>query len=185
MSSTPQPTNNNPFLDTMDTELEVVSGPEVYQVVFRHLNCRRCPQSEDTPSCEAAMEWQYEPKDGISPDSHIALSLSKIARDLHHESEGYIAALQMEAYVVWNNSPPDTVRGEIRQSGLAQQTCNLDLPYQTHLDCRDLTLMQQRNCGDFILVEFRDSHIDEDERRGRMLRALTKLAKKASSHCNR
>ncbi|KAK5630981.1 hypothetical protein RRF57_006696 [Xylaria bambusicola] len=91
----------------------------------------------------------------------------------------------METYIVWNNSPPDTVRGEVRQSDSIQQNRHLDLPHQTHLDSRDLKLIQQRNCGDFILVEFKDSLIEEDERRGRMLRALTKLAKKASTHCNR
>lgn len=176
----------------MDNELDYNPEKEVYQVIFRHLNCRRRPQSRDAPRCEAAIEWSLE-SSTVSSESQIALNLLDIARELHRESEGYTPALYMEIYIVWNNDIPATVLGEVRQGeSFLQQTFDdidrnstSDFLRQTHLDPRDLELIQQRNCGDFILVEFTASYSGEDERRGRMLHALGKLARKASRSCNR
>ncbi|KAJ3551775.1 hypothetical protein NPX13_g11281 [Xylaria arbuscula] len=174
-------------------ELENTPRKETYQVIFRHLNCRRRPQSEDSPCCEAIIEWFHEASQNISSESQVALNLLKIARELHRESEGYTPDLHMEMYIVWNRDLPTTVRGEVRQAESLHR-CELDylgmettssLYHQTHLDPRDLELVQQRNCGDFVLVEFTANYSVEDERRGRMLNALQKLAKRASRGCNR
>ncbi|GAP83980.2 hypothetical protein SAMD00023353_0602510 [Rosellinia necatrix] len=77
------------------------------------------------------------------------------------------------ACIIWRDSPPTIPHGPAR------------IFHSPNITRSHLELMSRRNCGDYIQAEFLTFHDDEGLRRGRMLKALSKLSRKASPHTNR
>ncbi|KAI3321814.1 hypothetical protein HD806DRAFT_545510 [Xylariaceae sp. AK1471] len=82
----------------------------------------------------------------------------------------------LRGFIVWQNGAPTFPRdsGELKAHNSA-------------ITPGHLALMDQRNYGDYIQIDFVVLHNDHDDkaRRKSMLKALTKLSRKASRHCNR
>lgn len=176
-----------------------------YKVKFRHVNCRH--ENQFHPECQSTVYWY--------PDRLFGQSYEELINDFNSQSHeiyccgsgtvgspkydrhvpqegvtvermGMVAQVICDAGyecisranivrggIVWENRPPKTLRGKAVMIHDKEVT-------RSHLE-----LMHYRNAKDYILIDFMSFHDDEDTRRGRMLKALSKLSRKASSHCNR
>ncbi|KAF2968575.1 hypothetical protein GQX73_g5010 [Xylaria multiplex] len=84
-------------------------------------------------------------------------------RDKFKPNEGIA---EIAAFIIWQGEPPRDLEGRAHGS-----TVTLG-----HLE-----IMRQRNCGDYIQVDFTTDHPGEEEReRKSMIRALAKLSKSTS-----
>ncbi|KAI0865136.1 hypothetical protein F4860DRAFT_510300 [Xylaria cubensis] len=116
-----------------------------------------------------------------SEDEGVAILDSvDLVRDLEHvahrlcneQSDRIIDLVVLREHVVWEKGPPKSSSGP-------------GIFHTSAVTPSHLALMRQRNCGDYIEADFGTHYDDEEFRHERMLRALTKLSKRASSHCNR
>ncbi|KAI1199940.1 hypothetical protein F5X97DRAFT_321953 [Nemania serpens] len=82
------------------------------------------------------------------------------------------AADILDAHIVWSGAAPTTAQGS-------------QAIHSSALKPRHLELIRERNADDYIKVDFATRHRDEDGRRENMYKALEKLARRASSQCNR
>ncbi|KAI0910709.1 hypothetical protein F4824DRAFT_497961 [Ustulina deusta] len=163
-----------------------------YQIRFRHVNCWKKFRSENSTNCEPIMEWYPAFSDDIPAEIDIATSLDGMVQGICLEKcQPHASASAMEAYIVWNNSPPATLGGGARQPGPGlvqwrkrnsgdsiQVGLTPNRPHQPRLELADLELMRQRNCGDYIQVNFITKNVNEHARPRGMSQSLTKLWRK-------
>ncbi|KAI0459914.1 hypothetical protein F5B21DRAFT_454695 [Xylaria acuta] len=182
-----------------------------YRAIFRHVNCRKRSQSEKssgfTPSCVSTVDWcptkanirhSQSSSDATAPPAletgccgtdkgivsendvsmffniDLVADLERVALGLCKEQSDHVrGAVIIREYIMWENGPQ-------KSSGGSEQIIHDSAVTPIHL-----ALMRQRKCDDFIEVDFGTHYDDEEFRRESMLRALTKLSRRASSHCNR
>ncbi|KAI1115799.1 hypothetical protein F5Y14DRAFT_409357 [Nemania sp. NC0429] len=172
-------------------------GPEdfrrLYRVKLRHSNCRKPAEDGKVGGfCEYITEWALKPErspgECCSPGSESIAELNatqKATERLMEELTIFASGISeyecirgadiFDMFIVWNNSAPST-----------RHTFTQGL-HNSVIKPRHLELITQRKAGDYIQIHFETPNVsdDEDERREKMYKALGKLARKASSHCNR
>ncbi|KAI0447497.1 hypothetical protein F4803DRAFT_546015 [Xylaria telfairii] len=201
-------TNDNKPEQSSTSKIQPSESHPSYKLRFRHVNC---PKSNKligfSPSCTSTVNWQpsaANAKQSPNPSDATALEapetgccgiddgvvskndvlmlknidlvdeLEKIARKLCDEKAAHIQGIViLREFIMWGNGPPTSSSG-------SKQIIHDSAVTPVHL-----ALMRQRKCEDFIEVEWATHYDDEEFRRENMLKALTKLAKRASSHCNR
>ncbi|KAI1272787.1 hypothetical protein F5Y07DRAFT_403032 [Xylaria sp. FL0933] len=159
----------------------------LYPVEFRHVNCKKRSGTRNSVGCEISTAWRYEPREDMPADADITVKLSimtqHICRD-HCKPNAQVD--QVEAYIVWNGKPPATLKGKTHQPGLEATRSSHDpaqaefiprRPHRSSLEPHDLELIHQRDCGDYIQVDFVTKR-GEKGRWKRVLHALVKLGKR-------
>lgn len=78
----------------------------------------------------------------------------------------------LDAHIVWSGAAPKNSRSHSKAV------------HSSAVKPRHLELIRERNADDYIKVDFMTFHGDEKARRENMYKALERLARRASSHCN-
>ncbi|KAH8158993.1 hypothetical protein CIB48_g9251 [Xylaria polymorpha] len=203
------PTNNEKPEQSSTTKIQPSESHPSYKLRFRHVNCPKSDKSSGfSPSCTATVnDWRpsaanakqsQNPSDATAPEApetgccgidegvvsendvlmlkniDLVEDLENIARGLCDEKAAHIQGIViLREYIMWENGPPKSSNG-------SEQIIHNSAVTPIHL-----ALIRQRKCDDYIEVDWATHYDDEDFRRESMLKALTKLSRKASSHCNR
>ncbi|GAW17392.1 hypothetical protein ANO14919_068490 [Xylariales sp. No.14919] len=114
-------------------------------------------------------QWEWWVGLELVPNVQLAALAQNICRNgrKYRSDEGI---REITAAIVWRGEPPRDPAGNA---------------HGCFVGPGHLAMMRQRNCGDYIRVDFVIDEAQGQGKRKSMLRALTKLSKKASSHCNR
>ncbi|KAK5633171.1 hypothetical protein RRF57_008885 [Xylaria bambusicola] len=170
-----------------------------YKVKYHHINCRKSSLSEETKICEFSTYWDAHPTFSDSDLPHILAAPdpvrpriawdricchskwsweiygNEILRALTPAAEDRVRlqcgkeimpknlVSSLAASVVWQGGPPRDPRGKFHGS----------IVTEGHLE-----IMRQRNCGDYIQVEFESDYDNKDKRRRVMLRTFSQLPRK-------
>ncbi|KAI0506260.1 hypothetical protein F5B22DRAFT_660662 [Xylaria bambusicola] len=167
-----------------------------FRVHYRHVNCRSSSQSDNSPVCEFSRNWDAHPTFSDSALPHTVSTLypapltiqicclgwddwesygNEILRALTPVAEHHVRlqceqtimpkapVSSLKAFVVWQGSPPRDPRGKVHGC----------LVTEGHLE-----MMRDRNCGDYIQVEF-ESDYSKEKRSKKILRKLSQLPRRA------
>lgn len=178
--------------NTSTAEAQIDEARPQYRVRLRHINCSKYNVSGKSRGfCEFTTNWAPSPElssddccgsasgdvNELNAERAAAQSLLKDLQSFAEGECGKFECMQgadiVDAHIVWNGAAPTTSHGWSQAI------------HSSAIKPKHLELFRERNAGDYIQVSFSTLYRDEDARRESMYKALGKLARRASSHCNR